>query len=132
MPPDSAVAKVAPMILVVEDMTDLRNCVSEYFRSAGFEVFAAENAQDALAAIHSGIHIDLVFSDVNMPGAMDGVGLANWLSVNRPGMPIILTSGKSCPEAEHGISRRRFVRKPYLLDEVEHDIRDLIELSLRQ
>jgi DNA-binding NtrC family response regulator len=127
MPFDSPIA-ATPVILVVEDTADLCSCVSEYFRLAGFDVVATSNAQDALVAIDSGIHIDLVFTDVNMPGAMDGVGLAHWLSVNRPGLPIILTSGESRPELNRRTPGRRFVRKPYMLDVLEQDIRELIEI----
>jgi DNA-binding NtrC family response regulator len=114
------------VILLVEDTEDLRSSVAEYFRIVGFDVVATENAGDALAAIDSGIHVDLVFTDINMPGAIDGVGLARWLSVNRPFMPIILTSGEPRPELERSAPNYRFVRKPYSLDAVEHDIRQLV------
>ncbi|HEX3838894.1 MAG TPA: response regulator [Steroidobacteraceae bacterium] len=114
------------VILVVEDSEDLRCCVAEYLRIAGFEVVATENARQALAAIDAGIHIDLVFTDINMPGAMDGAALARWIAVNRPLLPIILTSGQSCPDLERAGPHRRFVRKPYSLDALEHDVREMI------
>jgi DNA-binding NtrC family response regulator len=114
------------VILVVEDTEDLRSSVAEYFRIVGFDVVATGNAGDALAAIDSGIRVDLVFSDINMPGAMDGVGLAHWLTANRPLMPIILTSGEARPELEGSVPHYRFVRKPYSLDALEHDIRQLV------
>jgi CheY-like chemotaxis protein len=114
------------VILVVEDTEELRTSVAEYFRIAGFDVVATENAGDALAAIDSGIHVDLVFTDINMPGAMDGVGLARWLSVNRPFLPIILTSGEARPELARAAPHYRFLRKPYSLDALEHDIRQLV------
>lgn len=114
------------VILVVEDTEDLRSSVAEYFRIVGFDVVATENAGDALAAIDSGIHVNLVFTDINMPGAMDGVGLARWLSVNRPLLPIILTSGEARPELARSAPHCRFVRKPYSLDALERDIRQLV------
>jgi DNA-binding NtrC family response regulator len=117
---------VPAVILVVEDTEELRSSVAEYFRIVGFEVVTTENARDALAAIDSGIHVDLVFSDINMPGAMDGLGLAHWLSVNRPLLPIILTSGEPRPELARSAPHYRFVRKPYSLDALEHDIRQLV------
>jgi two-component system, response regulator PdtaR len=133
MPPDlptvTTTSRPTPVILIVEDVADLRSSVSEYFRTVGFDVVAAENAQEALNIIRSGIHIDLVFTDVNMPGAMDGVALAQWLSVDRPGVPTILTSGELCPEIPRSAPHRRFVRKPYMLDELEHEIRKLIATS---
>ncbi|HEY6457736.1 MAG TPA: response regulator [Steroidobacteraceae bacterium] len=114
------------VILVVEDTEELRSCVAEYFRVVGFDVVAAENAGDALAAIDSGIHVDLVFTDINMPGAIDGMGLARWLSAHRPLLPIILTSGDPRPELEGSAPHYHFVRKPYSLDELEHDIRQMV------
>jgi CheY-like chemotaxis protein len=114
------------VILVVEDTEDLRSSVAEYFRVVGFDVVATGNAGDALAAIDSGIHVDLVFTDINMPGTMDGVGLARWLSMNRPLLPIILTSGEPRPELERSGPHSRFVRKPYSLDALERDIRQLV------
>jgi DNA-binding NtrC family response regulator len=116
----------ASVILVVEDTEELRSCVAEYFRIVGFDVVATENARDALAAIDSGKHFDLVFSDINMPGTMDGMGLARWLTVNRPQLPVILTSGEPRPEPERSAPQYRFVRKPYELDALEHDIRQLV------
>jgi DNA-binding NtrC family response regulator len=114
------------VILVVEDTEELRSSVAEYFRVVGFDVVATENAGDALAAIDSGIHVDLVFTDINMPGAIDGMGLARWLSMNRPLLPIILTSGEPRPDLERYAPQYRFVRKPYALDALEHDIRQLV------
>jgi DNA-binding NtrC family response regulator len=119
-------AAAPAVILVVEDTEELRSCVAEYFRIVGFDVITTENASDARAAIDSGIHVDLVFTDINMPGTMDGVGLAQWLSVNRPFLPIILTSGEARPELDRSGPHYRFVRKPYSLDELEHDIRQLV------
>jgi DNA-binding NtrC family response regulator len=116
----------AAVILLVEDTEELRSNVADYFRIVGFEVVATENAANALAAIDSGIHLDLVFSDINMPGAMDGVGLAHWLSVHRPLLPVILTSGEAHPELARSVPQYRFLRKPYSLDALEHDIRQLV------
>jgi CheY-like chemotaxis protein len=114
------------VIMVVEDTEELRSSVADYFRIVGFEVVATENAGDAVAAMDSGVHVDLVFTDINMPGAMDGVGLARWLSVHRPFTPIILTSGEPRPELGRSVPHYRFVRKPYSLDALEHDIRQLV------
>jgi len=117
------------VILLVEDNADLRMLTSDFLSDVGFEVVATQSARDAFAAIDSGIHIDLVFSDINMPGAIDGIGLARWLSVNRPLLPVILTSGNSHPGLELSTLRRRFVQKPYLLETIEHDIRELVEAA---
>jgi CheY-like chemotaxis protein len=125
--PSSSVAVACPgVILVVEDAPDLRACVAVYFTLAGFEVLEANDSQEALAAFDSGRHIDLVFSDINMPGTMDGVGLAQWLALNRPLLPILLTSAEPHPELNQPSGRRRFVQKPYLLGALERHVRELV------
>jgi two-component system, response regulator PdtaR len=115
------------VILLVEDNADLRELAAAYLQEVGFEVIATGSAQEAIDVIDSYSRIDLVFSDITMPGAMDGVGLARWLSVNRPLMPLILTSGERRTGFERPTPRRRFLPKPYLFDVVEHDIRELVE-----
>jgi CheY-like chemotaxis protein len=110
-------------ILIVEDTEELRTCVAQYLHMIGLEVVAAANAEDALAVIDSGTPIDLVFTDVQMPGAMNGVGLARWLATNRPSLPIVVTSGAVCPELEASAPSCRFVQKPYLFNALARDIR---------
>jgi DNA-binding NtrC family response regulator len=119
-----AAGDAAPVILVVEDLPDLRGCVVEYFRIAGFDVVEADNAGAARAALNES-HVDVVFSDINMPGTMDGIGLASWLATQQPDLPVVLTSAVAPPELK-AAPRRRFVKKPYQLDVVENEIRRLV------
>jgi DNA-binding NtrC family response regulator len=84
-----------PVVLVVEDEVFIRFDVADMLREDGFEVIEASNAQEALEALQSGCRIDLVFSDIQMPGAMNGMGLAGHVLENYPGLPVILTSGAS-------------------------------------
>jgi hypothetical protein len=58
--------------------------------------------------------------------------LARWVAVNRPQLPIILTSGQSCPDLEQAAPHRRFVRKPYSLPLLEHDVREMIGTTMVQ
>jgi CheY-like chemotaxis protein len=120
------VPSLPTVILVVEDMVDLRHCVVAYFQAVGFSVVATADACEALAAIDSGIHIDLIFTDLNMPGAMDGVGLVRWLAVHHPALPVLITSGKSCPQIDKISSHCRFIPKPYVLGTVVRDIQVII------
>jgi CheY-like chemotaxis protein len=79
-------------ILVVEDDVSVRMTISEYLRSCGFKVIEAANADEALVVLQQpDIAIDVVFSDIEMPGSMDGFGLAQWVRANRPGLDVILT-----------------------------------------
>ncbi len=89
----SGSASTLPVILVVEDEVFIRFDVADMLREVGFEVIEACDAKQALDALTSGARIDLVFSDVHMPGPMNGLGLASHILENHPGLPVILTSG---------------------------------------
>lgn len=83
-------------ILVVEDEVLIRFVIADYLRECGYHVMEAADAAEAVALLQvEAAPIDLVFSDVQMPGDMDGFGLAHWVRANRPGLPIILTSGNA-------------------------------------
>jgi len=115
-----------PVILVAEDEELIRFIVAEYLSDAGFGVVEASNAADALSVISSMAAVDLVFTDINMPGDMDGNALADWLLVHRPDIPVLLTSGVSRPRPRNGGWKRRFLLKPYALVDVEKSIRELL------
>ena len=82
-------------VLVVEDETLIRLLACDSLRDDGFDVETAASAADAIAVLESGSRVDIVFTDVMMPGTMNGIGLANWIRIHRPGLPIALTSGTS-------------------------------------
>lgn len=82
--PASKRALAGMPILVVDDDVVVRVSVSEWLRQAGFEIVGAADADEARALLLSADDIDLVFSDVNMSGAMDGVGLALWIVKRYP------------------------------------------------
>lgn len=77
-------------ILVVEDEVLIRMNISRYLRECGYTVIEAVNADEALQVLQSNQILDLVLSDVQMPGSMDGFGLAQWIRKNREGLNIIL------------------------------------------
>lgn len=80
-------------ILVVEDDILVRLDIAEYLRECGYRVLEAGDARGAIDVLESNLPVDLVFSDVQMPGDMDGFGLARWIREHQPGIRIILTSG---------------------------------------
>ena len=82
-----------PTILVVEDDVLVRNVVAAYLRECGFDVIEANGADEAVHVLQADVRVDIVFSDVNMPGSMDGFGLAQWVRRERPWLRVILTSG---------------------------------------
>jgi len=126
--PDSRIR----VILVVEDEALIRLDISEHLRGCGFQVHEASNAARAIEILEAGDQgIDLVFSDLQMPGDMDGIGLSQWIETNRPGLQVLLTSGDDAKAAAASslCEREHFFRKPYDVDNVATHIRTLIEGS---
>ncbi len=98
-------------ILVVEDEVLTRAFIAEELRLAGFSVIEADRADDALTYIKAGEQADLVFSDIQTPGSLDGLQLAETLRDKYPDILVILTSGNA--EPKHGGILWTFVPKPY-------------------
>jgi CheY-like chemotaxis protein len=125
---DQPVPAPPPVVLVVEDDVLIRTVVAAYLRECGFDVVEAGSADEAIRVLQADIEVDIVFSDVNMPGSLDGFGLAQWLRRERPGLKIILTSGaartaKAAGDlCEHG----PMLAKPYDHAELERHIRTLL------
>jgi len=82
-------------ILVVEDEILIRLATSDYLREQGYRVLEASNASEALSVFAAGEPIELVFSDVNMPGRMSGNALAQWIHQQFPDVKVLLASGEA-------------------------------------
>lgn len=121
-----------PIVLLVEDEVLLRLAIAERLREHGFVVIEAANGEEARNLILAGVAADLVMSDIMMPGALDGAGLAVWLAAHGVKAPIILTSGLSQALAE---ARARcphvaaFLPKPYDSRQVINRIEAVIAAS---
>jgi CheY-like chemotaxis protein len=125
-------ADIAPQqakrtILVVEDEIMIRLMIAQHLRDGGFDVIEASNAQDAIRVLLE-LKVDLVFTDIQMPGSMDGIGLARRVRTDWPDMKVILTSGTIAASALPADLRDRatLVQKPYRLDAIEEQIRALL------
>lgn len=112
-------------ILVVEDEVLVRMVVAKYLRDCGFQVIEASNAEEAVRALVADGTIRLVFSDVNMPGQMDGIGLARWLRQERPAIKILLASGAGWA-TDSNIEGTLRLTKPYSFPEIDRLIRVLL------
>lgn len=82
-----------PTILVVEDEILIRFFVAEELRAQGNLVLEAANAEEALALLHSRLEIDLLLTDVRMPGPLDGAALARRVRQEHPRVKIVVVSG---------------------------------------
>jgi CheY-like chemotaxis protein len=96
----------------------------------GYRVETAENGVAAVAQLQSGVKIDLVFSDVVMPGGMSGFDLANWVRANRPDVRLLLTSGFTGEVAQDGenVALRdiEVLSKPYATAELARAVREAL------
>jgi CheY-like chemotaxis protein len=90
---DDTASSPYPTVLVVEDEALVRMLLAESLRDAGYSVIEAGNAADAIAALNDDPSVDVVFSDVRMPGELDGFGLARWIKRHIPGIVVLLASG---------------------------------------
>lgn len=115
-----------PVILIVEDEDLVRILVVEYLKEVGFDVVQAIHVAHALSLADQTKRIDAVFTDIHMPGKMDGHALAEWFRQHRPDVPLLLTSGIDNPDIGSSGRHRRFIPKPYELPEVARHIRELL------
>jgi PAS domain S-box-containing protein len=109
----AAPAEMTGRVLFVEDDAEVAALTTEMLRGLGLEVLHVSNAASALGALADGRPVDIVFSDVMMPGGASGMDLARELQRRRPGLPIVLTTGLAASAAEartHGIT---LLLKPY-------------------
>jgi CheY-like chemotaxis protein len=102
-------------ILLAEDEVLVRELVFEDLTDAGFEVVAARNGDAALAVLQDDRSFDLLFTDIRMPGMLDGWELAAEAKRLVPGLKVIYSTGLD--ESGHGLGTTdRLVQKPYRLD----------------
>ena len=86
-----AKTEVPETILVVEDDVLVRMPISQYLRDCGYKVIEAANADEAMTVLlHKETVIDIVFTDIEMPGTLDEFGLARWVRNSSPGVDVIL------------------------------------------
>jgi PAS domain S-box-containing protein len=112
-------------VLLVEDSREVADVTSTLFEQLGFRVVRAENAAEALRHLQQGLHFDLLFSDIVMPGPMNGLALAQTCRENYPDIPVLLTSGYS-DAARMADGRFDILRKPFELAMLEQAIEAVI------
>lgn len=102
-----------PLVLIVEDEPFVREIAAAAIQDAGFEVIEAANAQEAVDILNGRSDVGVLFTDVDMPGRLDGLALARLVHEQWPSIRLVVTSGRSLmgPVPDDG----RFVAKPYSL-----------------
>ena len=126
-PRDPEAGGVRETILMVEDNAEVRLMGVTLLRDAGFEVHEAGDAEEALALVHAGLVFDLLFTDIVIPGGMDGVVLAAEVRRLRPGVPVLLTTGWADRADDHG--GLDLIGKPYRSAELTRKIRATLDAT---
>jgi DNA-binding NtrC family response regulator len=122
---DSADAR--PVVLVVENEFSLRWPASEYLRDSGYRVVEAASVDEAIMVFSSHNRVDVVFSDINLQGNLNGNALSRWLHEHHPDVPMLMTSGDKAAAASVSTSAKRlFIAKPYVLAEVDQLIKSVL------
>jgi len=104
-----------PTILVVDDHSMIRDALASALRTEGWFSVMAPDAHAAIAALQGAQPIDLVLSDIKMRGETDGIGLARWVRLNRPEVPVILTTG-GVYRSDQVVFDEEIIPKPYRID----------------
>jgi DNA-binding NtrC family response regulator len=115
-------------VLLIEDDFWTRFTAAEYLRELGYRVVEGRSAHEGMDVLSSGTPVDFVFSDINMAGdVFGGLALARWMAERHPDIPLLLTSGVP-PEAPaiQATRLRRFMSKPYDLEEVDRLIQAMV------
>ena len=119
--PDIAVRISHPAILLVEDEVLLRLVTADEFRSHGYTVIEAANGDEAISILSGGVAVDLICSDIQMPGRRNGIDVAKFAKAHYPHVKLILVSG-SAPPADAISAADAFFAKPSAIEDIVRKI----------
>jgi PAS domain S-box-containing protein len=129
-PPTQPMGSGQGTIMVVEDNAEVADVTASLVEQLGYRTVRADNAAEVLNRLQRGDKVDLVFSDVVMPGGMNGMALAQEIANHYPQIPVLLTSGYSDVVQTAG-SRFAILRKPFQLPALDKSIREALERGRR-
>jgi CheY-like chemotaxis protein len=122
---DNNTATARRVILVVEDDTLLRMHAAEMIEEAGFEVLEAPDADEAIRLLEARLDIAIVFTDIDMPGSMNGLKLAHAIADRWPPIRIVATSGHFQMRDGDLPAGGQFIAKPYLSHQILSTLHEL-------
>lgn len=115
------------VVLVVDDSALIRMGAVDLVQSVGYEALEAQDADEAIRILESRNDIDLVFTDVQMPGTMDGLKLAHYIRNRWPPVKLIVASGRAILEESSLPTGSHYFSKPY----IDHAITDAMASLLQ-
>jgi two-component system, response regulator PdtaR len=132
---DAVMAQTEPYravgVLVVDDEPMLRIYALDFIEDAGFAAYEASGPDEAIRMLESHPDICIVFTDINMPGSMDGLKLARYVRRRWPPVQIIVTSGQMEPGSEEMPTGSVFLSKPYRPEMITGRLRKMAESVAR-
>jgi CheY-like chemotaxis protein len=120
-------AKRPPIVLIVEDEILIRMDIGDELRDAGWTVFEAASGDAAIELLRSPILLDLVLTDVRMPGSCNGIALAEFVRRERPGVRVAVMSGDYVPNWQQRNLFDAFFPKPVITELVAKRLLGLIK-----
>jgi two-component system, response regulator PdtaR len=121
-----------PVVLLVEDELLVRMTAADELEEAGFHVLEAANADVAMAVLEArSDEVQVLFTDVHMPGSMDGMELAEQVHARWPHVRLLISSGYARPQPDEIPDAGRFVPKPYRAATIIRQIHELVHLADR-
>jgi CheY-like chemotaxis protein len=119
-------------VLLVEDDALISSLVCDWLIEGGFDVHEVPTADEALALLDAGEPVDVLFTDINLPGSMDGAELAARARALRPDLPVVYASGRMRPE-DFGplVPRAMFLPKPYSAEAIRAVLARLTDAGAR-
>ena len=109
-------------MLLVEDEALVRMVGSDALADAGYEVIEAASAEEALRFLEASAEVELLFTDIRMPGGMDGLELAELVHARWPAIRILITSGDTWPPRDRIPDDGRFLAKPYQVERLQSEV----------
>ena len=114
------------VVLVVEDEPLVRMAIVDHLEDEGFLVVEAANADEAVAILATNLTVSIMFTDIDMPGGMDGLKLAAAVRDRWPPIKIVVTSGHRAVNVEDLPVEAQFFSKPYDPDKIVSAFREMI------
>jgi two-component system, response regulator PdtaR len=116
-----------PVVLIVDDEELLRLHAADLLEEEGFAVIETPNAEAALQVLESRPDVRLLFTDIQMPGPLDGMDLARQVHERWPHVLLIVTSGRVKPCTDEIPDHGRFVAKPYRAEDLVEQVKNLVK-----
>jgi two-component system, response regulator PdtaR len=115
------------IVLLAEDEDLIRELIAETLRAEGFEVIESQHAEHAFGTLQARADdIHVLFTDIHMPGSLNGLELAHHTARKWPWIALLITSARPAPDRSHMPRKCRFLPKPYRHDHVVRHIRELV------